>query len=192
MVFDKRLLLAGVAFGALVLTDTAFAQNGPSPTGPAGIPANTDQATAAAVNAAPTAEAPVADAATNDPTANDPAAAAGAGEIIVTGRRQALQNATERKRNSDTVIDSIVADDAGKLPDNSITEVLQRVPGVTIVRFAALGDPDRFSVEGSGIQVRGLSSVLATLNGREITGANGGGGLSWNEVTPELMAAVDV
>ena len=42
------------------------------------------------------------------------------------------------------------------LPDNSIAEVLQRVSGVTIVRFSALGDPDHFSAEGSGVQVRGF------------------------------------
>ncbi|WP_420138621.1 TonB-dependent receptor [Sphingomonas sp.] len=172
---SKILLLAGVSAGAITAAAPAAAQTGPAPVGPAATLPNTDQPTGA------------------DPAATAPVGAgADAQEVVVTGRRQALQNATERKRNSDTVIDSIVADDAGKLPDNSITEVLQRVPGVTIVRFAALGDPDRFSVEGSGIQVRGLSSVLATLNGREITGANGGGGLSWNEVTPELMAAVDV
>ena len=112
--------------------------------------------------------------------------------VVVTARRRALQNATERKKNSDTMIESVVADEAGKLPDNSITEVLQRVSGVTIARFAALNDPDHFSAEGSGIQVRGLSGVTGTVNGREVFSANGGTGLQWGEVTPELMAAVDV
>lgn len=112
--------------------------------------------------------------------------------IIVTGRRQALQSADNRKKNAETIIDSVVADEAGKLPDNSITEVLQRVSGVTIVRFSALNDPDHFSVEGSGIQVRGLSGVASRLNGRDIFSANGGRSLLWGDVTPELMAAVDV
>lgn len=112
--------------------------------------------------------------------------------ITVTGRRQALQSADDRKRNSETIIDSVVADEAGKLPDNSITEVLQRIPGVAIVRFAALNDPDHFSVEGSGIQVRGLSGVASRLNGRDIFSANGGRALLWGDVTPELMSAVDV
>lgn len=112
--------------------------------------------------------------------------------IVVTGRRAALQNADERKRAAPVIIDSVVADEAGKLPDNSITEVLQRVQGVTIVRFSALNDPDHFSVEGSGIQVRGLSGVASRLNGREIFSANAGRSLLWGDVTPELMAAVDV
>jgi iron complex outermembrane recepter protein len=109
--------------------------------------------------------------------------------VVVSARRVAIQNATERKKKAESIVDSIVADDAGMLPDNSITEVLQRVPGVTISRFL---DADHFSTEGNGIQVRGMSGVAARLNGREIFSANGGNGLSWGDVTPELMAAVDV
>jgi TonB-dependent receptor len=121
-----------------------------------------------------------------------PSAAQDSGDIVVTGRRAALQAADERKKASESIISSVVADEAGKLPDNSITEVLQRVSGVSIVRFGSLGDPDHFSVEGSGIQVRGLSGVASRLNGREIFSANGGRGLVWGDVTPELMSAVDV
>ena len=116
----------------------------------------------------------------------------GAGDIVVTGRRAALEAADERKRRSETIVDSVVADDAGKLPDNSITEILQRVSGVSIVRFAALNDPDHFSVQGSGVQVRGLTGVASRLNGREIFSANGGRAILWSDVTPELMSAVDV
>jgi iron complex outermembrane receptor protein len=122
----------------------------------------------------------------------EPAPAEASGDIVVTGRRAALQAADQRKRRSETIVDSIVADDAGKLPDNSITEVLQRVSGVSIVRFAALGDPDHYSVQGSGVQVRGLTGVASRLNGREIFSANNGRAILWSDVTPELMSAVDV
>ncbi len=113
-------------------------------------------------------------------------------EIIVTGRQQAMANADARKQKAESSIDSIVADDAGKLPDASITEVLQRVSGVSIVRFGSLGDPDHFSAQGTGIQVRGLSGVAGRVNGREVFSSNSGRGLSWSDVTPEMMAAVDV
>jgi len=113
-------------------------------------------------------------------------------EVVVTARREALISAENRKKNADSIVDSVVADEAGLLPDNSVTEVLQRVSGVTMVRFAALGDPDHYSVEGSGIQVRGLSGVDARLNGREVFSANNAGGLSFGDVTPELLQAVDV
>jgi iron complex outermembrane receptor protein len=113
-------------------------------------------------------------------------------QVVITARRAALIDADDRKKNSEAMIDSVVADEAGLLPDNSVTEVLQRVSGVTMVRFAALGDPDHFSAEGSGIQVRGLSGVAARLNGREVFSANNAGGLSFGDVTPELLQAVDV
>ena len=130
-----------------------------------------------------------ADATTTPTTPNQPA---DLGEITITARRIALKNADDRKKNSESMIDSVVADEAGLLPDNSVTEVLQRVAGVTMVRFAALNDPDHYSDEGSGIQVRGLSGVDARLNGREVFSANTGQGLSFGDVTPELLAAVDV
>ena len=114
------------------------------------------------------------------------------GEIVITARREALTTADDRKKNSETMIDSVVADEAGLLPDNSVTEVLQRVSGVTMVRFGALNDPDHYSDEGSGIQVRGLSGVDARLNGREVFSANNAGGLSFGDVTPELLQAIDV
>lgn len=133
-----------------------------------------------------------ADAAQNAPSSTAQSDTNPATNIVITGRRRALEAADQRKKNASSIIDSVVADEAGKLPDNSITEVLQRVQGVTIVRFAALGDPDHFSVEGSGIQVRGLSGVASRLNGREIFSSNNGRALLWGDVTPELMSAVDV
>lgn len=130
-------------------------------------------------------------AATGNPTTPEPSALE-LNSITVTARRMALKDADERKKDSETLIDSVVADEAGLLPDNSVTEVLQRVAGVTMVRFAALNDPDHYSDEGSGIQVRGLSGVDARLNGREVFSATTGQGLSFGDVTPELLAAVDV
>ncbi|MBB5728334.1 TonB-dependent receptor [Sphingomonas prati] len=150
--------------------------------------------TGAAAQAEVQAIAPVAtQAAAPSADVGEPAADQTGGDtVVVTGRRAALEAAVERKRRSETIVDSVVADDAGKLPDNSITEVLQRVSGVSIVRFAALGDPDHFSVQGSGVQVRGLTGVASRLNGREIFSANNGRAILWSDVTPELMAAVDV
>lgn len=115
------------------------------------------------------------------------------GAIIVTARRKALETSQEIKRNADTIVDSVTADEAGRLPDNSITEVLQRVSGVSISRFTgANGGNTAFQIEGTGITVRGLPFNSSTLNGRQLFSANGASAISWNEVTPELMAGVDV
>ena len=114
-------------------------------------------------------------------------------EIVVTARRKALADAISIKKNSDTIVDSVTADEAGKLPDNSITEVLQRVPGVSISRFvSANGGNTAFQIEGTGVTVRGLPFNSSTLNGQQLFSANGASAISWNEVTPELMAGVDV
>jgi iron complex outermembrane receptor protein len=111
--------------------------------------------------------------------------------VIVTGQRAALQSAQKIKQNADEIVDSIVADDIGKLPDRSVTEVLQRVVGVTMDR-AMQGDPQRFAIEGSAVAIRGLNYVRSELNGRESFSANGGRSLNFEDVPPELMAGVDV
>ena len=112
--------------------------------------------------------------------------------VVVTGQRAALQSAQKIKQEADEIVDSIVAEDIGKLPDRSVTEVLQRVVGVTMDRTAARGDPVHYSVEGSGVIIRGLTYVSAQLNGRETFSANNGRGLGFEDVPPELMSRVDV
>jgi TonB-dependent receptor len=112
--------------------------------------------------------------------------------IIVTGYRKALENAQTLKRKSDTFVDVITSEDIGALPDRSLAEALQRVPGVNISRFAQRDDPDRFSVEGSGVVIRGLPYVASHLNGRDIFSANGGRELSFNDVSPELVGRVEI
>ena len=123
-----------------------------------------------------------------------PAAATQAGveTVVVTGQRGAIASAQKIKQNSDEIVDSIVADDIGKLPDHSVTEVLQRIVGVTMDRTAARSDPVHYSVEGSGVIIRGLSYVSSQLNGRETFSANQGRNLGFEDVPPELMAGVDV
>ncbi|HEX8553923.1 MAG TPA: TonB-dependent receptor [Sphingomonas sp.] len=113
-------------------------------------------------------------------------------DIVVTGIRSSLANSQNIKRNADTVVDAITAEDIGALPDRSVTEALQRVPGVSISRFAAANDPDHFSVEGSGIVVRGLNYVRSEFNGRDTFSANGGRALNFQDVPPELIGSVEV
>ncbi|GAA4021283.1 TonB-dependent receptor [Sphingomonas swuensis] len=113
-------------------------------------------------------------------------------EIVVTGFRAALGSAQSRKQRADTVVDVITAEDIGALPDRSVAEALQRVPGINIGRFEKTSDPDRFSVEGTGVILRGLPFVRSELNGRDIFSATGGRELSFNDVSPELLGRVEV
>lgn len=113
-------------------------------------------------------------------------------EITVYGVKSSLKSAQELKRNADTHVDAISASDIGSLPDVSVLEALQRVPGVSIERFAAPTDPDHFSTEGSGVTLRGLPNVRSELNGRDTFSANSGRGLSFQDVSPELLGSVEI
>ncbi|MDY7098093.1 MAG: TonB-dependent receptor, partial [Pseudomonadota bacterium] len=112
--------------------------------------------------------------------------------IIVTGLRESLATAQAQKRSADTVVDVVTASDIGALPDRSVSEVLQRVPGVSILRFAGPNDPDHFAVEGSGVVIRGLPFVRSELNGRDVFAANSSGILGFEDVSPELLGSVVV
>ncbi len=112
--------------------------------------------------------------------------------IVVTGFRASLENAQNIKRDADTFVDAVTAEDIGALPDRSVAETLQRIPGITIGRFEKTTDPDRFSVEGTGVIIRGLPFARSELNGRDIFSATGGRVLSFNDVSPELLGRVEV
>src|SRR5260221_14222352 len=96
-------------------------------------------------------------------------------EIVVTGFRQSLQTALDAKRKSDLAIESVAAEDIGKMPDQNVAESLQRLPGVSINRSGG---------KGTQVLIDGLGNNLITLNGevlltgREIyvAGESSGGG----------------
>jgi Ca-activated chloride channel family protein len=58
--------------------------------------------------------------------------------ITVTGLRANLRTAQETKRQAFTVVDAIVSEDIGRLPDSSVAGSLQRIPGVSTDKDAGL------------------------------------------------------
>jgi TonB-dependent receptor len=117
---------------------------------------------------------------------------ASADAIIVTGIRESLRSSRNIKKNSEQIVDSITAQDIGALPDRSVSEALQRIPGVTLQRTNAARDPARLSAEGGGVFIRGLSWVRSEFNGRDTFSANSGRSLSFEDVPADLLAGVDV
>ncbi|SEL35742.1 TonB-dependent receptor [Roseateles sp. YR242] len=103
--------------------------------------------------------------------------------VVVQGQRSSLIRAQDIKRNAEQVVDSIVADDIGKLPDANVAEALQRISGVQISRNRG---------EGDRVQVRGLQQTQTLLNGRVIFTAGKERGLSFQDVPAELLAGADV
>jgi TonB-dependent receptor len=82
-------------------------------------------------------------------------------KVIVTGIRASMQSTLNLKRNSDGIVDGIVADDIGKFPDTNLAESIQRISGVSI---------DRTNGEGAKVTVRGVGPDLnmILLNGRQM------------------------
>lgn len=104
-------------------------------------------------------------------------------EVIVQGIRSSLTKALEIKRNSTQIIDSIVAEDIGKFPDNNVVEALQRVTGVQTT--------GRGAGEVSVVSIRGLTDVHTTVNGRDVfTGA--GRAVALQDIPASLLASVNV
>jgi iron complex outermembrane recepter protein len=83
----------------------------------------------------------------------------GGEEIVVTGLRRSLQSAQNIKRNSEQIVDTIVAEDIGKLPDVTVSDTAARIPGVQVERSGG---------EANRVLIRGLPDVITTYNGREI------------------------
>lgn len=103
-------------------------------------------------------------------------------EIVVTGVRASLQGAQQIKRRSTQVVDSIVAEDIGKLPDNTVSDALQRVTGIQVQRGGG---------EATTVLIRGLPRIQSLVNGREVfTGT--GRGVSLADIPAELVAGIDV
>ncbi len=124
-------------------------------------------------------------------TAPAAAPADGSTEVVIVGVRRAIKTAQQIKKNADTQIDSVTASDIGAFPDKSVAEALQRVPGITVTRFAASDDSSHFSAEPSGVLIRGLTEVRTEFNGRDSFSADGARGLNFADIAPELMAGID-
>lgn len=85
-------------------------------------------------------------------------------DIVVTGIRSGIERAAQIKRNADSIVDVISAEDIGKFPDVNVAESVQRITGVQINRTRG---------EGRSVNIRGLPDTftLVTLNGRSVPNA---------------------
>ena len=163
---------------ALILPGQAvFAQATP------GTP-NANSTAPAQVDAVPTVAAPTpqpADAVPPAPQDN----AAGGDDIVVTGIRAGLESSAKIKRQSVLIVDSISAEDVGKLPDVSIADSLARLPGVTAQRLE--GRDQRLSIRGLGPD---FSTTL--LNGREQVTTGDNRGVEFDQYPSEFFKTVNV
>jgi iron complex outermembrane receptor protein len=106
-------------------------------------------------------------------------------EILVTGIRASLASSANIKRNEAMIVDSISAEDVGKLPDVSIADSLARLPGVTAQRLE--GRDQRLSIRGLGPD---FSTTL--LNGREQVTVGDNRGVEYDQYPSEFFKTVNV
>ncbi|HEX6374910.1 MAG TPA: TonB-dependent receptor [Allosphingosinicella sp.] len=124
-----------------------------------------------------------------DPTDEEAAEAAEAateeGDIVVTGFRRSLENAVQEKKDRDQIVESVSAEDIGKLPDASIAESIARLPGLTSQRLS--GRANVISIRGFGPD---FSQTL--LNGREQTSTGDNRAVEFDQYPSEVVRSVNV
>jgi iron complex outermembrane receptor protein len=174
----SALTIAGVM---LLAGGAASAQEAPAdPNAPTANPTGAITATQATPPADPTPDAN----ANPDPTATDTGVGEGT-DIVVTGIRAGLAKSADIKRRSTLIVDSVSAEDVGKLPDVSIADSLARIPGVTAQRLE--GRDQRLSIRGLGPD---FSTTL--LNGREQVTVGDNRGVEYDQYPSEFFRNVNV
>lgn len=112
-------------------------------------------------------------------------------DIVVTGYRASLAAAIEVKRNANSIVDSVSAEDVGKFPNTNVAEALTLVPGVTV---------DRQFGQGEKVSILGTDPALnrTLLNGQTVASADWfildspGRTFNYALLAPQLVSRVDV
>jgi iron complex outermembrane recepter protein len=102
--------------------------------------------------------------------------------VVVTGLKSSLNAGEQIKRQSYNVVDSIVPEDIGKLPDVTVGDALQRITGVQVTRG---------NDQVTGVNIRGLPNLVTTLNGNEIFTTTGRT-FSFQNLPAEVLSGLDV
>lgn len=125
----------------------------------------------------------------------------GVQQVVVTGVRAALEQSLRQKRNADSVVEVVTAEDIGKMPDKNVADAIQRLPGVNTQSSAGgeggFGENDRVSLRGTS------PSLQQTLfNGHAIStgdwfllnqiGGNVGRSSSFSLLPSELVGSIVV
>ena len=132
-------------------------------------------------------------AATPSPQASSQGDTGAVESVVVRGIRNAIKSTIATKRQANQIVDSVTAEDVGKLPDATVGDVLQRVPGVQVAKTFG---------EAGLVVIRGLQSNRTEVDGRAsygwiIDSANGfneqlGRNFGFSSLTSNIVARVDV
>lgn len=105
--------------------------------------------------------------------------------VVVTGIRASIESSIATKRNSDSIVEAVSAEDIGKLPDTSIAESLARLPGVAAQR-----------VDGRAqvLSIRGMAPKFGVtlLNGREMASTGDDRSFEYDQFPSELVQSAAI
>ena len=120
--------------------------------------------------------------------------------VVVTGIRASQQKSLTQKKNAESHVDVITAEDIGKMPDKNIADSLQRVPGITISSAGAneggFDENDRVSMRGTN-----PSLTQTLINGHNLASGdwfvlnqttNAGRSVSYTLLPSEIVGSVVV
>lgn len=105
--------------------------------------------------------------------------------VTVTGIRRGIEAAIAIKKNSDSIVEAISAEDIGKLPDVSVAESISRLPGVTTQRSTVTGRAQQISVRGMAPDFNG-----GLLNGREQASTGSSRSVEFDQYPAELLGSI--
>jgi iron complex outermembrane receptor protein len=86
--------------------------------------------------------------------------------IEVTGIRASIEKSIAVKKDADTNVEVVTAEDVGKMPDKNIADALSRLPGVNVQYGGALAmdEAERLSIRGTSPNLN-----LTTVNGHALS-----------------------
>ncbi|NOS97397.1 MAG: TonB-dependent receptor [Methylotenera sp.] len=105
--------------------------------------------------------------------------------VVVTGLRHSIETSIAAKKESDSIVEVITAEDIGKLPDVSIAENLARLPGLTAQRVD--GRSQSISIRGMGPKYG-----VTLLNNREIVSTGDDRSVEYDQFPSELINSATV
>jgi TonB-dependent receptor len=105
--------------------------------------------------------------------------------VVVTGIRGSMRDSINMKQSSDLITENISAKDIGQLPDITIAEELNTLPGVNATRDR--GNDSQVNIRGLGPRL-----VLGLANGEEIASSEPDQDIRWEIFPSEIVSAVQV
>ncbi|MEJ1097218.1 MULTISPECIES: TonB-dependent receptor [unclassified Pseudoxanthomonas] len=121
-------------------------------------------------------------------------------KVVVVGIRGSMEKSLDTKREANSRVEVVTAEDVGKLPAHNVADTLQRLPGVNISSSSA--DEGGFD-EADRVSLRGTSPSLTQtlINGHTVgsadwfvlsQGNNVGRSVSYTLLPSELVSSVEV